>query len=394
MNQFLNELAEKKLTFAELNSMLSSAPYNLEIKQSEVYKDLFLLAQKKNYIEKKFDECNGLILHKETLKVVARSFPRILEKNEWLKGEFDLNEKEKDIQRVEIYEEGTFLRLFYYNEEWIVSTLKCINSDETFIPDCDLNFTQLFWGIASNKIDKDKLDVNFTYSFILKHPSYRCIINYTFNPVLLYCGRFDNQDFSQVIKEPVQKIQFELDWAEDSSDTVDMFGNKIDESHIRDILSIEDFKLSDMLDCLQEYRIMTDKGYIVTLKDGKRVSLLRKEYEELVLLRGSNPSIRTRYLELSEENRKKLDMHYSECNLSRIPNEILKKSQELWNGYKRVHIHRSIKIPQLPDQNLAKSVYELHKRYLNTRVKVSPESCHKYLESLEPKILGRIMKFH
>jgi hypothetical protein len=118
------------------------------------------------------NECNGIILEKDTFKIVCYTFNKCYD-TPTISDNLDKNNLyvEKSI-------EGTLIRIFYYNNDWIVSTKKCINASKSKWLS-DKSFLELFEDCVSKYNFMEKLNKSYCYSFIIMHPENNIVVNYT-----------------------------------------------------------------------------------------------------------------------------------------------------------------------------------------------------------------------
>ena len=118
---------------------------------------------------------NGVIFEKETNKVVHYSFQKTFDDDDKYPGEIP---EDYDI---EISTEGTHIKMFFHDQQWKISTSRCINAAISFWGS-DKSFKEMF--LESFNFDEHLLDKEFCYSFIMQHqelgnPTAYChMINY------------------------------------------------------------------------------------------------------------------------------------------------------------------------------------------------------------------------
>lgn len=398
--------------YNDLVVLLSQAPYFLECKESNIHSELFLITptSKTDFscpiYSKLYNNCIGPIFNKFTYKLVSHSFPRVLELNDI----FDLNNMDQNelttfyetqVKDVQVYEEGTFIRLYCHNDVWTVSTFRCIDTIETFIPSCkNLNFTNLFLE-ASQDIDFNKLNTCITYCFILKHSKHRCIIPYNGDPKLILVGECNNDtytcnyntDFSYFLITKVVTEKVHNTSAKSYSKAL-CESNKVKNVcyNITSNKKVEYNNINNLLSSCITKTNVENKGYFLNLHNGSRVSILYEEFNRLQKLRGNNPSIYIRYLELSVEDRlqliKNFNMNY---NLKCIDSQLNKKIHEIYSMYKAVNIYKSLKLESCGRCN--RIIYQLHSQYLKTRTPINIDTVKNKFNSLLPKTIGWLMEW-
>jgi hypothetical protein len=122
------------------------------------------------------ESCRNIIIDKNSLGIVAYGQPKIKYNDYCTVSELQLSEAPKVITESI---EGTLLMLYYYKDEWCVSTRKTINANESFWKStkshCDL------FKESINDWDKflELHDSNRIYLYVLVHHENKNLIDYT-----------------------------------------------------------------------------------------------------------------------------------------------------------------------------------------------------------------------
>lgn len=389
MNSLIAKSIKENLSYEGFKLKLKELPFDFLVKESKVYPELFLIFSSKEKVssdDKKVNsenellqrQANGIILEKDGFKVVCRSFDNYIENIGW-ESEYYNGESKK---KIEVYEEGTFLRLFFFKDKWIVSTLKCINVEETFLFGKKKNFNDLFWE-AGKKIDVDNLDRTFSYSFILKHPENRCGIDYKGIPTLVYCGKFDLNNW-----EPCIEKVFSKDLKKETSLENLKIENSAGETDIVDITELE--YSQEVIDSQIDREDLLSKGIIVVLDTGDRISFMNKKFLEVAEIRGSNPCINMRYIELNPEDRLKLIEYFPEFDLENIDKKLEEKALNILKIYLCCYVYKKYDKEGIK-YGLDKIVARLDAYYKETKSKITVEFCQKKLLECSSKELCMIM---
>jgi hypothetical protein len=173
----LLELINNLKDFDKICKVLKNEPYYGKIKWS---KNLYLISysdqsDKDNEI---VQEMNGIILEKNTNKVIANCTKIIKEKTF---EEFDDNfttDHEKYL--IDEIDDGTNIRFYYYNNKWNIATNKNINAYYGYWYHRNKSFGEM----VDEYLDKNKgkfykiLDKQYTYFYTLTHPDNYMIIKY------------------------------------------------------------------------------------------------------------------------------------------------------------------------------------------------------------------------
>jgi len=379
-------------SFNELKKYLTTV-HKMVIKESE---DLFLVTSGSediiatiNGIEKDItSEANGIIFNKKTMNVVCYSFDKVE----------DLNEDDKlCISSIEKFEEGTYIRLYYYDDKWVCSTLKTIDCSKTFIPmnkntkkdeiRCN-NYTKLFMKIANQYIDFQLLQKCNTYSFVLKHEENRCLIKHEGEPELIYNGYCNNDTLESFFHDDVKNLLLK---------TPVSYSNIIKNLScpIRNPISLHTYDFDSIKDEIENKNEMSEKGYIIyIMKNGieEKKKMIYKNYTVIQTVRGTNPNIYIRYLELNEEERIKLACIFKDYDFNKIENDIVMKTIEIFNVYKMVFMFREINLDNV-NYRIKKSLIQLHAYFLRTRNVITYEMVYNKLTQLRAPTLAWVLEW-
>lgn len=177
IQKFLNE---HKDTWKDI---LSGSPYELTIREKD---NLILFMY--NQIESDFNiplvcECRGIILEKDSYKVLCYAFNKF-----WNAGEGHAAILDWSTARVQEKVDGSIIKLWWYNE-WRVSTMSMIDANECTLQnnldDRYPTFFSLFKEAANNcALNIDELNHNYTYIFELVSPYNRVVVPY--NDISIY----------------------------------------------------------------------------------------------------------------------------------------------------------------------------------------------------------------
>ena len=189
--EFTNFIKHNQITnYEELEIKLNEL--NLKTKTDESYPDLILIYGDNNNDSslKIIKECNGLIIDKVTLKIVCYTFDKCSDELS-----FDNNINMDDLY-IETALEGTLMRLYCYNNNWVLSTKKCIDSSKSKWLS-NRSFFDLFFDCIPIGDFYDTLNKDYCYSFILTHPENNIVINYV-TPYLCHISTRDMNTLQEI----------------------------------------------------------------------------------------------------------------------------------------------------------------------------------------------------
>lgn len=347
--------------FEDLKSLLSIEPYFIKVKEDNVLTNLALLHNevgKSDFSNKIVRICNGIIIEKSTLKIVCYTLEKC-EEDDKVSGELDF---ENDIYTQNCVE-GALMRLFNYNNEWVVSTKKCINSSNSkwISPKSFFQlFLEAFPSFMNEKLDE--LNKNYCYSFILSHPENN-IMNKGTPPLLYHILTRDMNTLDEV------RVDIQIPTLNTCLTTKDDFGS-----------------LEKMYDYYKVDKNMSCEGFMLIDSKGRRHKILKDLTKYIRNLWGNNNNRFFRYLELRKDLNllneylfyfaydKPLFMHY-EGIVSQLANNIF-----------GVYMNKFIKktsndVPFF----YKKIIYNIHGDFLKTREQITLYKILYFLGLLDPK---------
>lgn len=373
----LNATKGSQITFEDLKTELSrnttegeviTPIYNLQFKEDD---DLCLIYNSPSYqtepdnIEKdKFiteleDSCRSTIIDKNTLKPIVSQFNRILYNEESI--EF-LKDKDWSHVTVQRCYEGTLLTVFNHNDNWYVSTRRCLDAkDSTWI--AGNSYYDLFVESMDNIFTFDELNKDFCYHFVLVHSKNKNIVSYTWlgkdYAELLHVMTTEKYTLKEVnhkINENVRYVD-EVDF--DSFETLQ-----------------KDLQVQNDTDI--KYQKITTEGYILRYYFGEvhnstfiNMKLQTDIYKTLMGLKPNNSNIHQCFLELYQNDTLNEFLPF----FSRYGGEIIRRiHQSMRNISKEVldlyHATRNKKNEEMYN-NLTnvykKCIYEIHGQYIKSR---------------------------
>lgn len=397
-----------KVDVSKVLEFVKDKSYNDIVKESEEYglcvkysnderlKDLFLLANKNdNEIENKNEnnenkndenkdellnyQANGIILEKQTNKVVAMCQNKLINYNQ-----DDNNSKNNisemlqnvDLKRMEYCEDGTIIRLYNYNDTWYTSTTRCIDATKSYWTSTK-NFSDLFWDVFDKSL-LATLDKTYTYVFVLLHKENRIVIRHKIN-MLVYISRINNetciedytQQFNNVygIRRP-KKI-----------DTRDFYKLTLSNNDIMGKL-YNPFKRGVLIKILNK-----ETSQLLTYKFDF------KNYIDIKVIRGNVPEVRMRYLELLNDPERLhiLEQNYNEYKFmfKLIKNEVFKLTKTIHQLYIDSHIKHIIKINE--DNIYYKTLRQLHAQYKITNVPITFSEVQKKIYTMDKRIIKKLL---
>lgn len=322
-------------------------------------------------------ECNGLILEKETNKVVCMSQNKFVHVN---KDGSQINQIE-DLKsnhsrfRMEYCEDGTVIRLYNYNDTWFTATTRCVDARKSYWSS-EKTFNDMFWEIFnSSNYNVEQLDKTHTYLFILIHKENRIVVNHKYNN-LIYIGRIHNETKQE--------------------DFTNYFYNEDPRRCIRrtkniDVSSVINYPLDD-------YHLPDKRGVILKFLDTTTNSWKLYQYDfnnytQIKEVRGNVPLIRMRYLELLDQPDKLqiLETNYPEHKMvfAMIKHCMNKLYREVHNLYYQSHIKHNVTVEET--HKLYRTLKQLHGQYKKQGTIITLEEVTKKVNSLDKNVIKSLI---
>jgi hypothetical protein len=347
--------------FEDLKSLLSVEPYFIKVKEDNVLTNLALLHNevgKSDFNNKIVRICNGIIIEKSTLKIVCYTLEKCEEDNK-VSAELDF---ENDIY-IQNCVEGALIRLFNYNNEWVVSTKKCINSSNSkWIS--QKSFFQLFLE-AFPSFTNDKLETlnkNYCYSFILSHPE-NDIINKRSPPLLYHILTRDMNTLAEI------NVDIHLPKLSTCLTTRDDFGS-----------------LEKMYEYYRVDKNMGCEGFMLIDSKGRRHKIIKDLTKYIRNLWGNNNNRFFRYLELRKDlnllNEYLFYFGYDKPLFLNYEGVVSQLAHSIFGVYMNKFIMKtSNDVPFF----YKKIIYNIHGDFLKTREQITPYKILYFLGLLDPK---------
>jgi hypothetical protein len=352
----LNYLNTNNLSsFEDVKNKLTSDEFNLQVKEEQLHPNLYMITYKngrKLFENEMIKECRGLILEKETNKIVCNTFS---------KSDDDIKNFEENWTNIEIEEaiDGTQIRLYNYRGKWICATTRKIDALKAMFY-TKKTYYELFME-ASVNLNYNDLDVKHCYSFVLCHPDNRIVVKYDM-PKLYHVLTRDMEtqlEVNYVIPNIEKPITYEFKNAE------------------------------DMVNVIQNENKINKEGYILKLTNNdniKRHKIRTNIYERVRELRGNDRNILFVFFSLySNDKLKDFNFYYPEYStlFSSFCKNVNIMTNMIHKEYMDKNIHRTITYSTMI-WHFKPTVYKLHKQYYETKIKTTKQTITEYLFKLAP----------
>jgi hypothetical protein len=349
-------------TFEEVKEAIKDL--HLEIKSIDnVY--MIIFNDKCDFQDPRVRQASGIILEKETNKLLHYSFEKCYDgfDEDWAiisNDPYPLSKLKKLEYKVEVFFEGSIVKLFFYKDKWNIATSKHIEGHKnkwTSKKTYDILFAEAIqktYNTKNNDFYKI-LDKNYCHTFLLQHPEN--VLTYPIGvPVVYYLNKVN---LSTLKEERPEEENFVV--------------NKT----IEEVIS----------DNSQNYMmyVKNENGYI------DRVKCLSKDFKESICLRGNYTNIGLSYMANIDQK----DIFYRCFPHSKDTFECIEKSLKssvysIWFLYKKINVLKeNIDIPK----RYLRTITQLHGQYIRTRVPVNENTVYSKLISLDPKILAYVIGY-
>lgn len=303
--------------------------------------ELFIMANFKSIPETLHSQTNGIILEENTNRVVAMSQNNFID----LQSQNDIintiSNVEQSNLRIEYCEDGTIMRLYHYNGNWMTATTKCIDARESYWMS-DKSFDAMFWNIFDKSL-LDNLDTECTYVFVLLHKDNRIVVKHKTNR-LIYISEIHN-DTKQ-----------------------ENYINKFPS-----VFGIKRPKVVDINKMMSSFDSIIDnskRGMLIKIKTPETGiwSIYKYDFENfknMQLVRGNTPDIRMRYLELLKDQDKLIEFekNYKEHQImfQFMKISIINVVNEIYNLYVMSHIKHAVSVTE--EHIYYRTLRQLHAQY-------------------------------
>jgi len=237
-------------------------------------------------------QCRGVVFNGKTL--VMRGFPYTIDCDTTRKDVFD----EYDFSTFRFFEahEGTLIRMFYFDDKWYVTTHRKLNAYRSKWASRE-SFGQYFqnaieWNAENNAALKaalpDATDENDTLMDRFKR---------TLDTSKQYMFLLRNSSTNRIVcRPPPHPTVYHVGTFVDDTLTLD------DDIHIPHPKELTFDTAADLFEAADEMPYQEYQGVIAFSKDNVQIKVVSVDYQYLFNVRGNEPSIRYRYLQVRHDH--------------------------------------------------------------------------------------------
>lgn len=329
-----------------------SVEYDEHLRIFDTYKNLVLLHYIKMIPE--IYHIKGIIIDKEKLEVITPTFPHM--------PEYEISEIEDlwgnkqiidfDNSKAFVSGEGTNIRIYHYDGEWLFSTHKKINGRNSKWS--GPKFGNLFDSIWGDHDFNLVLNKNICYVFILSHVDHRLICSIP-KSVLYHVGSFIKEDSNTIIGS-ITSNSNTIIGSSTSNNWILTYDIKLNfnESIIYQE-PIEPPNKIWILEKVQSLNWEETSGVVMVTENPLRIiKILSPGYTDHRIIRGNEPNYRLRYLQLKfegitdnySEDQEKLRELYPEKNelFDKVEEDLKRLPEYLEKHYRERYVRRNFTI--------------------------------------------------
>jgi hypothetical protein len=366
---YLNYIKENKInTYSELRKHFMAEPFKFSVYDKD---DLAIISynQTKKYDEKLLgivEECNGLIISKEKINDIKcyglKKCEEVFYENP--KEDLVINTKlPKDFTTCNIHEliDGTLIKLFHHNNTWKVATSGMIDAYKSFWNNGKLSFGDMFDHCANYfNFDSTKLNKECSYVFLMCHPNNK-IVTYHKTPELYHIYTRNNKTFEEVNDDiGVSKPQYYR------FDSLEHLSNE----------------LKDL-----EYYI---PGFMVYTDEGKRINIKSPNYLYVKSLKDNTQDMFGQIFKLKQKELLNEFLYYYP-EYTKMVDYVERRFNNLCKEVHGEYVMKNImKYKIKPKFHI--TLNELHKKYTETKEKITFKEVRDHLIKYEAKKLSFLIK--
>ena len=330
--------------------------------------------------------CRSVIVNSAN-NVVGFAPPKAIPADSFIQKYPEHNDKNYLV--AEEFVEGTMINVFFdptigISGGWEISTRNTVGATSSFYKSPhSKTFRQMFMEAASeNKLDINKLDTHFCYSFVLQHPENRIvvpfskpqlylvavynIVNDTNNVSVLY---FDSDEFKPFFAELGTTVKFpEIYRFDKYSELIEKYGSMNTSYDVVGVMIHNKFT-------------------------GERTKIRNPVYEQVRNLRGNQPKLQYQYLCLRKEGKVKDFLKYypeNKKDFSTFREQVHLFTNTLFANYVACYIRKEKPLLDF-SQQYRTHMFNIHQIYMNElrekRLFVTNTVVQKYVNELHPSLL-------
>ena len=375
----------KDSSFENVKKIFSESYKNIRIRELKSKPDLYLLTVYDDTAETDYDdictEANGLILEKNTNKIISVCQPRMkqfIEEDPTDQYNYltELGQIYKQVS-AEFLEDGTVVRLYNYDGEWTTATSKCIDANFSYWSS-KKTFNQMFFEVMDKK-ELKLLDENYTYFFILNHVENRIVIKHTLSHLVFSC-RIHNESFL---------IDKDFSCVEHVSKAIPA-----------KVFDIDDYFKEEEIVSLEEYSNESFRGLVFMFGSSSSgdyciVNYDFFHYNVVKYARGNTQNINLRCLELLlAEDYYNLNILCDQFSQAKVVSQFVHQCldnliEEIYVLYLDTHVKHKFKITE--ENRLFRTLKQLHGQYKKFEIPIQKSDVQIKIMGYNPRLVAKLL---
>ena len=334
------------------------------------YDDLYLVKyeKEKSMMENEdVRKCRGVILEKNTNKVVCISPPKSIDNDFYHKKYKGMNSENSLNVVIEEFYDGSMINVFKYKDINYISTRSCLGAH------CKYSSIKTFNTMFSECINFelfDKLDNNYCYSFLLQHPDNRIVKDYSEPSSILVMTTRINDDNTIHILNTIE-----------TQELLSRCDVQLKTPKIYNIESMD--KIYNEIDNLND----SDQGFVLKLYDNgidNRSKIRNMRYNEIRKLKGNQTNNMYKYFELRKNQTIGEYLEYfpeDKDSFDKFRLELYTFTQRLFTYYQELKVRKNIRFLEI-DYEFRPLINDLHSIYTTTQKQITKNDVINYLHGL------------
>jgi len=334
--------------------------------------------------------CRSIIINSEN-RIVGYAPPKSMAADSFMK-ENSLDTSKSYIVAEEFIE-GTMINVFFDNNigltgGWEISTRNTVGATSTFYKSRGAKtFRTMFMeAAAACNLDINTLDVRYSYSFVLQHPSNRIVV--PFNKPHLYLVAVYYPNDTTIYNYTARRFKEHF---ENTLKTTVKFPEIIQFEKYHELVE----KYASMN---TPYNIL---GVVIhNMYTGERTKIRNPVYEQVRLLRGNQPKLQYQYLSLRKDGKVKDFLKFypeNKKDFSEFREQVHLFTNTLFSNYVSCYIKKEKQLKDFSHQ-FRTHMYNIHQNYMNNlrekKLFVTNNIVQKYVNELHPTLLMYCLNYN
>jgi len=313
-----------------------------------------IVRYKKDQLDNTTDKFRSVIFNENEKKCVCFSPMKSVSFN-LFSTEYFINNK----IIIEEFVEGTMINLFFDNNKWEIATRSSIGGNIKFHQEKEgKTFKEMFEEVKEYvKLDFDKLEKKYCYSFVLQHPENRIVKAFTEKKLYL---------ISIYEIKHLENKEIHIDEMDKGTKKLHMEGTNVTFPEIQS--QYQDYS-SLVQDCSQGMLSYSIMGFVLKTETGIRSKVRNISFEEVRRLRGNHAKHQYLYLILRKDGtlKKYLDFYPEDGKVfENYRTQIYNFLQSLYLNYSRCYKRKEKVLLEFPFQ-FRQLMFELHHEYFSKK---------------------------